>query len=178
MTSLAIRSAALQPNSDPQKFIAFPIANHSIAVPLGNVLRVLRHTPDDSNEELHRMGLLPIGRHVIRALNLRQWLNADATSQSSETQSSETQSFIIIVGIPQQEPFGIWTEGLPDVVELSSDVWRSLSPSVSTSSSFLELISHTAVIPQKKGHKTIFLLDIAQALNARAPEAATLSPAF
>lgn len=162
---------SLNQDSEKQKFIAFPVADHSVALPLGSVLRVLRHSPENNDDELSRMGLLQIGRHVIRALNLNQWLTSVPSAPASGSQP-----YVIIVRSPQQEPFGIWADGLPDLVELSPDVLRSLPPSVNASSNFLELISHTAVIPHAEGNQTIFLLNIARALNARAPEVAALSP--
>ena len=161
---------SLNQNSARRKFIAFPVADHSLALPLESVLRVLRHAPENHDDELSRMGLLQIGRHVIRALDLNQWLPDAATSAPA------FQPFVIIVRSPQQEPFGIWADGLPDLVELSPDILRSLPPSVNASSNFLELISHTAVIPHEAGNKTIFLLNIARALNARVPEVAALPP--
>lgn len=164
-------SLDLDQDTDLQKFIAFPVADHALALPSKNVLRVLRHGPSDRDDELNRLGLLQIGSHVIRVLNLHQWL-----TPTPSLSLSTPQPFLIIARSPEWEPFGIWTDGLPDLVELSPDLLRSLPPSVSASSHFLELISHTAVVPDEEGNKTIFLLNLSHVLNARAPEVAALPP--
>ncbi|MEM9007634.1 MAG: chemotaxis protein CheW [Cyanobacteria bacterium P01_F01_bin.86] len=150
---------------DRQKFVAFPIANQTLAIPLSNVLRVLRHEPDKQDSDLNRLGLLQIGRYTIRVLNLHQWLTPNFTSVNPTSQP-----FLIVARSAEWEPFCIWADGLPDLVELAPNAWRSLPPSASASSGFLELISHTAAVAYGEGNKTVFLLDIPRALNARAPE--------
>ena len=166
MTSIA----PLNQDSDAQKFIAFPVADRSLALPLRSVLRVLRHDADNHNHELNTLGLLQIGRHTIRVLNMHQWL-----TPAFSPQDAPPAPFLIVARSAEWEPFGIWADGLPDMVDLSPDVLRSLPPSAGILSSFLQLISHTAVVPQAGGTKTIFLLDIPQVLKAPIPEATALS---
>ncbi|MGB3612592.1 MAG: chemotaxis protein CheW [Elainellaceae cyanobacterium] len=150
---------------DRQTFLTCPLADYCIAVPLTSILRVLRHKLEDSDDSLHRMGLLRIGSHVIRAINLHQWLTPSPTPSPPP--------FLIIVQSSQREAFGIWTDGLPNLVELSPDLLRSLPPSASAASKLLELMSYMAVIPGEKS-KTIFLLNISCVLNVPAPEVASL----
>ncbi|MGF1524075.1 MAG: chemotaxis protein CheW [Leptolyngbyaceae cyanobacterium] len=162
MTSLA----PINQDSDTQKYIAFPVADRSLALPLRSVLRVLRHEANNHDHELDTLGLLQIGRHTIRVLNLHQWL-----TPAFSPQNAAPAPFLIVARSAEWEPFGIWADGLPDLVELPPDVLRSLPSSAGAASSFLELISYTAVVPQSGGgNQTLFLLDIPSVLKARAPE--------
>ncbi|MEL7313453.1 MAG: chemotaxis protein CheW [Cyanobacteria bacterium J06559_3] len=157
-------------DSDTQKYIAFPVADRSLALPLRSVLRVLRHEPDNHDEALNTLGLLQIGRHTIRVLNLHQWL-----TPTFAPQDAAPAPFLIVARSAEWEPFGVWADGLPDLVELPPDMLRSLPSSARAASGFLDLISHTAVIPQTDGSsQTLLLLDIPKVLKARAPEMAAL----
>ncbi|MGF1537337.1 MAG: chemotaxis protein CheW [Elainellaceae cyanobacterium] len=151
--------------AEHQKLIAFPLANHRVALPLQSVLRVLHHQLEDNDDSLNAMGLLQIGHYVIRAINLYQWLTPGPSPQPP---------FLIIVRGPTGEPVGVWADDLPDLVELSPDSLRSLPPSAIAASRFLGLMSHAAVISDGGENRTVFLLNISQALNTHPPDGAAL----
>ncbi|MGF1514636.1 MAG: chemotaxis protein CheW [Elainellaceae cyanobacterium] len=156
---------SLNRDLERQKFITFPLSDYYVALPMESVLRVLRHDLEGGDDKLNRMGLLQIGRHVIRVINLYQWLTPAPAPPPP---------FLIIVQPPQGEPFGIWTDGLPDLIELSPNLLRSLPRSAGALSGFLELMSHTVVLADGEENKTIFFLNISRLLEARAPEMAAL----
>lgn len=179
MKSITSTKSPKQDTNQP-KFIAFPLANHTIALPIASVLRVLRHDASANNDELNRMGLFQIGRHVIRVLDLHQWIEAseaqDATHRLSPSSPPSPSSplspstpYLIIARSPVQEPFGIWTDGIPDVIEFAADRLRSLPPSDGGTVGLLKLMSHAAIISQGKDTRTIFILDTTRALKPPAP---------
>ncbi|MEO0406621.1 MAG: chemotaxis protein CheW [Cyanobacteria bacterium P01_A01_bin.135] len=137
---------------DRQKFITFSLAEYRVALPMASVLRILHHRPEGSNDTLSRMGLVQIGSHVIRAFDLHRQLNP-----------VNPPPFLLIVRSPESEPFGLWVDGLPDIVEFLPDELRSLPPSVSRTSPFLALMSHTALLPDDQD--PIFFLEISRILG-------------
>ena len=151
-----------KPEPTPQKWIVFAVAEYRVGLPAASVLRVLQHSPSD---RLSPMGLVQIGSHVIRAINLHQWL-APGRAPSSP--------FLLILRGLQQEPLGLWADSLPDVVAVPMAGLRSLPPSAGRSSQLLGLMSHTASLSGEDA--PIFLLDISRVWNSPVPEAMAPPP--
>jgi chemotaxis signal transduction protein len=55
----------------PVKLIAFSIADYCFALPMEQVLRVVNY-PDQASNSLQSLGLVQIGRHLVKVLDLHQ----------------------------------------------------------------------------------------------------------
>lgn len=135
------------------KFIVFKIADCLLALPMNDVLKVV-NCPAADNEGLRVMGLVQLGRHTIRVLDLHQQLN-----QKELPSSSEKISFLVISRSPQGELLGIAVDEPPNLMELPKESLRKIPHSEHQSNGF-DLISHAAVISQKEFTTTILLLDL------------------
>lgn len=138
------------------KFIVFRIADCLLALPMNNVLKVINAPPSNSGG-LRAMGLLQLGRHTIRVLDLYHQL-----SPNEPLPASGNSPFLVITRNPQGELFGISVDEPPNLMELPRESLRSVPPS-ERQSGFRKLISHAAVISQKQVTTTIFLLDLKRA---------------
>lgn len=135
------------------KFIVFKIADCLVALPMSDVLKVVNCPPVD-NGGLRAMGLVQLGRHTIRVLDLHQQLSPKELSPSSKNQP-----FLVISRSSQGELVGISVNEPPNLMELPRESMRCI-PHSERKSGGLELISHAAVISQKEVTTTILLLDL------------------
>jgi purine-binding chemotaxis protein CheW len=135
------------------KFIVFKIGDSLLALPMSDVLKVVNCPPVDSGG-LRAMGLIQLGRHTIRVLDLHQQLSPKGLSSSAGKQP-----FLVIMRTPQEEIFGIAVDEPPNLMELPRERLRSL-PQSERQSGALEMISHAAVISQEEVTTTILLLDL------------------
>jgi purine-binding chemotaxis protein CheW len=144
--------------NDPtiDKFIVFKIADCLLGLPMNNVLKVI-NSPALNNGGLSAMGLVQLGRHTIRVLDLYQQLNP-----KEPLPSPGNQPFLVITRSPQGELFGISVDEPPNLMELPRESLRSV-PQSERQSGVRKLISHAAVISQKEATTTIFLLDLKHA---------------
>ncbi|NET33320.1 MAG: chemotaxis protein CheW [Cyanothece sp. SIO1E1] len=130
------------------KFIVFRILDYFLALPLEDVLKVVKCSPQDS-QEMSKMGILVLESHTMRVFDLQQQLNSK--------HPPEEQLFLLITRSAQGDPCGILLAEPPNLAEIPPEMMRSLPHS---QSGFLDLFSHAAVISQEKGKKTVFLLDV------------------
>lgn len=135
------------------KFIVFKIADCLLGLPMSDVLKVVACPPVD-NGGMKAMGLVQLGRHTIRVLDLHQQLNSHELSPSSKNKP-----FLVISRSLQGELVGISVDEPPNLMELPRASLRSI-PASERHSGGLELVSHAAVISQKEVTTTILLLDL------------------
>jgi purine-binding chemotaxis protein CheW len=138
------------------KFIVFKIAGYLLALPISDVLKVVNFSPANS-KKLTTMGLVQIGKYMIKVLDLHQQLSLDTLHHWVDNPS-----FMVVTHDSQGELYGISVDEPPDIVELPLLTIRSLPKSTSHSKPIIEMVSHVAVLPEKEDIKTIFLLDLKQ----------------
>ncbi|NEP11477.1 MAG: hypothetical protein F6K14_14950 [Symploca sp. SIO2C1] len=133
------------------KFIVFKIDDYLLALPMSDVLKVVNF-PSISN--LGAMGLVQLGRHTIRVLDLHeQSLTADVSPLANNP------PFLVIIRNAQGELCAIAVDNTPNLIELPLEMMRTL-PQSSSQSSILEMVSHAAVLSEEEVTTTIFLLDV------------------
>jgi purine-binding chemotaxis protein CheW len=146
------------------KFIVFKIGEYLLALPISEVLKVVKCSTV-ANTGLRMMGLVQLGRHTIRVLELHQYLNVETPNFTSLPSSNLAQPFLVITRDPQGELCGIGVEEAPDLIEIPLETMQSLPKPDRHSKGVLEIASHAAVLSQKDGTTTIFLLDLKRFLN-------------
>ncbi len=155
--------------STADKFIVFKIADYLLALPISDVLKVVNCSPATSSR-LRTMGVIQLGRHMIRVVDLHQQLSSGNLSQLPGDQP-----FLVIIRTPEAELCGIPVEEPPNLVEIPSEVMQSLPKSDRYGKPTLDLVSHAAVLSQGEVTTTIFLLDLNWLLNS-APNNSPLLP--
>ncbi|MEW6494272.1 MAG: chemotaxis protein CheW [Cyanobacteriota bacterium] len=146
-------------DSNIGKFIVFRIADYYLALPLNQVIKVVNFSPTLSSG-LNTMGVIQLGRHMIRVLDLREQLNAGGSEQLPPTPP-----FLVITRTAEGQLCGIGVEEPPNLVELPLDLMRSLPKSDYSNKPALNLVSHAAVVSQENVTMTIFLLDVERFLK-------------
>ncbi len=138
------------------KFIVFKIDDYLLALPMSDVLKVVKFPPSSN---LGTMGLVQLGRHTIRVLDLHQQL-----SSADVSPLANNPPFLVIIRNPQGELCAIAVDNTPNLIELPLEMMRSL-PQSSSQSSILEMVSHAAVLSEKEVTTTILLLDVKRLLS-------------
>ena len=151
------------------KFIVFKIADYHLALPIAQVLKVINCSPKLSGE-LNTMGLIQLGKHMVRVLDLQQQL-----SLAGSAPLSSNSPFLMITRLPGGELCGIPVGEPPNLLELPLEMMHNLPPSDSYSKPGLNLMSHAAVISQGNVTITIFLLDLQRVLNPSSPQSYLLA---
>jgi purine-binding chemotaxis protein CheW len=134
------------------KFIVFKIMDSLLAMPMSDVLKVVSYPPID-NEGLRAMGLVQLGRHTLRVLDLHQQL-----SPNGLTQLPRNPGFLVITRSPQGEVYGIAVDEPPNLMELPSEIVQNI-PQSDRQLGGLEMVSHAAILSQEDVKTTILLLD-------------------
>ena len=155
--------------SNAAKFIVFKIADYLLALPIGDVLKVVKCS-SVASRGLRTMGLVEIGRHTIRVLDLHLHLSVETRNFASLQigdlpQGNANQPFLVITRDQEGELCGISVDEPPDLLELPHQMMRSLPKSDRHGKGVLEMVSHAAVVSQKDVTTTIFLLDLNRVLN-------------
>ncbi|MCA1994666.1 MAG: chemotaxis protein CheW [Coleofasciculus sp. S288] len=147
------------------KFIIFQIGDYLLALPMSDVLRVINCPPMVSGG-LGSMGIVQLGHHTIRVLDLHQKLGIRQRLAPTEglPQVSDDRRFLAIARSPQGELCGILVDEPPNLMELPLEMIRSL-PSSSSQSGILDIASHVVVLSQDDLTTTIFLLDVRRVLH-------------
>jgi chemotaxis signal transduction protein len=135
------------------KFIVFEITDYLLALPISDVLKVV-NTAATVSRRLKRMGLVQIGKHIIKILDLYQQF-----SFSELPQSPLDESFLIVMRDFQGNLYGIEVDKPPDVMEFPPEIIRSLPASYHDQPAFA-MVSNVVVLPYEDAVKTIFLLDV------------------
>jgi len=164
-------------DSQVSKFIVFKIADYLLALPLSNVLKVVNYSPvavQAGTPLLRTMGVVQIGKHTIRVLNLHTLLASltlryQQLSSAGLPQLPLKQPFLLIARVAMGELYGIWLEEPPNLLELHNEMLRTI-PKSERQSGTLEIISHAAVISENNVTTTIFLLDVQRLLNTAVTE--------
>ncbi|MEQ9669041.1 chemotaxis protein CheW [Coleofasciculus sp. G2-EDA-02] len=146
-------------NHELEKYIVFKISDCLMSLPMDNVLKVINTPPTASG--WNAMGLIQIGNHTIRIVDLHQQLNADRDSPSLVSTVPDHQSFLVITRPLARELCGIIVDEPPNLVELSPDMIHQLPQS----NRQLQMVSHAAIISDEEVTTTIFMLDLQQLLN-------------
>jgi purine-binding chemotaxis protein CheW len=141
------------------KFIVFRIADYLLALPIYDVLKVVDCSLISSSG-LRTMGVVQLGQHMIRVLDLERQFNSNGLSELTENRP-----FLVIIRGPQGELCGIAVDRPPNLVEFPLELIQSL-PKSNYQSPAMELVSHAAVVSLEKATTTIFLLDTQRFLNA------------
>jgi purine-binding chemotaxis protein CheW len=142
------------------KYIVFSITPYRFALPVEQVLRVIRRPA--SSGQPNETGLLQIDRYVIKLLDLHESLQASATD------SLQNRSILVIIHNFQGHLYGIPICTPPDLVELSAALVHSL-PEPNSHSSMPERISY-AVATLRSTTVPIFLLDLQRVLTMEIPK--------
>lgn len=150
----------MQDESKAEKFIIFTILDYRLALPIAEVLQVVT-CPPSTNHELSKMGLVQLGRHTIRVLDLHQQLGLKNPGQSP-------QPFLLITHSPSRELSAIPVGEPPGLIEFPLEMMQRL-PQSNHQVGVLAIATHAAVISDKEATTTIFLLDINRILNAVTP---------
>lgn len=158
----------MQNESTVGKFIVFQIGSYLLALPINEVLKVI-DCSSMANKELRTMGVVRLGHHTIRILDLHQQL-----SSSDLPPLPNDQPFLVVTRDSQGELCGIPVEEPPNLVELPLEVMRSL-PKSERQSGVLNLVSHAAVVSQNEATTTIFLVDLKRTPNPAVTEAHALT---
>lgn len=139
------------------KFIIFSIADYLLALPVYAVLKVINY-PLTNTDSLKVAGLVRIGKHTLKLLDLNQKLTTIHASQSHRNSP-----FLLIVQV-QGELGAIPVDEPPNLAEISRDSIQSL-PTSAHQAGLLDIVSHTAVLSDAENTFTIFILDLNQVMN-------------
>ncbi|NJP08750.1 MAG: chemotaxis protein CheW [Leptolyngbyaceae cyanobacterium RU_5_1] len=144
--------------SNTEPFIAFRIANYLFALPIKDVLQVV-NCPPQTSHELNQVGLIQLGYHMIKVVDLHQQCTSGDFSQVPGSQP-----FLVITQDLQGTFCGILIYEPPDLIEVSPETLRSL-PQSERQFGVLKIATHAAVLSWKEVTTTIFLLDMQQVLT-------------
>ncbi len=153
--------------SNVEQLIVFRVASYLFALPVKEVLQVV-NCPPQTSYEVSQLGLVQLGQHMIKVVDLHRQCNSGNFSQLLNGQL-----FLVITRNPQGGFCGIPVCEPPDLIELPSDRLRSLPPSEQPFG-VLQIVSRVAVLTQRSVTTTIFLLDMQQALTANLPDSQLL----
>jgi purine-binding chemotaxis protein CheW len=132
------------------KLIVFSIANYQFALPIHQVLRVVNYPTIDHT--LQTAGLVQLGRHFVKVLDLYPFLKVDRSIQLDEPPL-----FLLILANSHGEFYGIGINQPPDVMECTAAQIQRLPKSHALTHS-IEQVSY-AVIPGETGGSPLFLLN-------------------
>lgn len=142
----------MQDESSTGKFIVFKISHYLLALPMTDVVKVISYSAIE-NKGLKSMGVVQVGRHMIKVLDWHQQLSYGDSVYLPE------QPFLVITRQPQGELCGILVDEPPDLMELPQELLQSLTPS-SHQYGVFEMVSHVAILSENGTTTTIFLLDM------------------
>jgi len=143
-----------------QSVIVFKVLDYDLALPIEAVLKVVRRSALTASRELNAMGLIQLGRHMLRIVDLHHRVTAMAAASLSDSPP-----FWVITRSPGGELLGLPVDQPPDLISVSPEQLRSLPPASPVSGSFENMASHVVVLPQTERTQTIILLDLARILS-------------
>ncbi|MGB7439438.1 MAG: chemotaxis protein CheW [Coleofasciculaceae cyanobacterium] len=144
---------------ETEKFIVLKITDYLLALPVKEVVKVV-NCSFQNDQGLRKMGLVQLGRHTIRVLDLSEKLSSD-----DRTQVATNQPFLVVSCTSKGELWGIPVEEPPNLVEIIPENVRTL-PQSENQSVLLELVSNVAIYPHEASGRTIFLLDVERIAKA------------
>ncbi|MDP8963213.1 MAG: chemotaxis protein CheW [Cyanobacteriota bacterium] len=155
--------------SEVGKFIVFKIADYLMALPISEVLKVV-NCSSITSRELRTMGVIQLGRQMIRILDWHEELTSGNLAQSLDNYP-----FLVITQGREGELCGISVDEPPNLLELPLEMLRTLPNSERHTNRALTMASHVAVISQEKVTTTIFMLDVNRLVNTAINESYPLS---
>lgn len=141
-------------NYELDKYIVFEISDCLMALPMDNVLKVIKTPPTGTGWDA--MGLIKIGNYTIRIVDLHQQLNPE-----EPLNLPDRQSFLVITNPIEGELCGIIVDEPPNLFEFKGDVIHKLPKPKRQ----LQMVSHAAIISDQEAKTTIFMLDLYELLN-------------
>lgn len=153
------------------QFIIFGVLNYLFALPISDIVQVVNFPPQ-SGEELNHAGLIRLGNHIIRLVDLH-WLD----NSTDGYRPSAPPSFLVITQGLQEGFCGIPVFEPPDLIEISPEQIQIL-PQSERQFGVLKIASHAAVISWQGVTKTIFLLDIPRMVTIAPPDPNLLPSEF
>jgi len=157
------------------KFIVFKITDYLLALPINDVLKVV-NCSSAASKGLKTMGVVQLGRHMIRVLDLHEELGGrpELPPTRGLSQLPADQPFLVITRGPQGELCGIAVDEPPNLVELPLELMQILPHSAHQSSVF-KMVSHAAVLSQEDVTTTIFVLDMKRVQNTAINDSSSLA---
>jgi purine-binding chemotaxis protein CheW len=158
------------------KFIVFKIADYLLALPIGDVLKVVNCSAA-TNRGLRTMGFVQLGRYMVRVLDLREQLGARQYLAPIDGLPSlpNDQRFLVITRGREGELCGISVDAPPNLVDLPLEMIQSLPQSDRHGKGALAIVSHAAVVTHEEVTTTIFLLDMKRVPNTAMNDSLPLS---
>lgn len=135
------------------KLVAFEVGKLTLAVRIDQVEKVV-NLPKLYGSGLNPIGLAQVGDREITVLDLAKRLFHAPT-----VLSLEQQAYLILVKQPQGEVFGIPVTETPLLLDVSTDLIRTLPESYRQADT-LAIASHIVVVSTATGSRTLFLLDL------------------
>jgi purine-binding chemotaxis protein CheW len=119
---------------------------------------------------LKTMGVVQLGHHIIRVLDLHDYFSDHRQNFSSQEvrnlpAKSTNHTFLVITRDQEGELCGIAVDEPPEIVKIPQQMVRSLPKSNIYSKNILNIATHAAILSQEDDTKTIFVLNLKQALN-------------
>lgn len=140
-----------------EKWIVFSVADYAFALPIGAVLQIVNRP--ETNHELRKAGLVPMGRYMIPLLDLHRQLQ-----QHDGVSPSEDQPFLLITGRSPGEFCAIPVSEPPNLVEFSLEQVQVL-PQPNGQSGPLSIARYAVTVSLNEVTTTIFLLDLNRMLR-------------
>lgn len=154
----------MQDELNTGKFIVFKIADFLLALPIDDVLKVVKYSAVE-NRGLSAMGIVQLGKYAIRLLDLHL-----PALGSGDSPPQGNRPFLVITRGASGELCGIAVDEPPELMELPLESIQSLPPSDRHGKHALEWVSHIAVLAQDGVTTTIFLLDVKRVTNVAVTE--------
>ncbi len=138
------------------KLLVFPIGKLTLALPILQVQKVVKHNPTHGSGLSH-VNLAHIAEQEIAIVDLHQKL-----FRTNLLQTSQTKGYFIISKNITGEPLGIMVAESPSLIDVPAAHIR-LIPDAYRRADTLEIASHVTVIPQDEDTAlTVFILDLAR----------------
>ena len=137
------------------KFITFEVAGYWFVLPVTAILKIVNCPPPSQGGTID-IGLVQLGSHTIRLLNLHRELSYTA---KVKTAPSGNAPFLVVVQDPQKELWGITLNAPPDLVELPLTLFKPVALETPFDHK-TNWISHMAIVSDKKTDRTLLLLDV------------------
>ena len=143
--------------SETEKFITFEVAGYWFVLPITAILKIVNCPPPSQGGTIG-IGLVQLGSHTIRLLNLHRELSYGAKTVT-ESVSDNRAPFLVVVRDPQKELWGIPLHEPPDLVELPLTMFKPVSLETPFDHK-TNWISHMAIASTQNSDRTLLLLDV------------------
>jgi purine-binding chemotaxis protein CheW len=157
-----IEKTMIQSKPEEHTFVVFAIADYHLALPIEEVLQVVRY-PSIQETELSKIGLIQIGHHLIQLIPL-QSSSAQIAEQNAKQNAKQveqlwkTQKFLIVIAGVEKKLYGIPVYEPPNLMKLPLSRVQCLPPG-DRQIPLLDLVSHLIVRDQAESPAAIFLLN-------------------